>query len=224
MKLLDENQNDGVIVELDESNQENPLTHKQRLLKGLHKIRVTGKRADIRDRIVGFRTLRDLKDENVLLAFVDYVLKHMIANNVWLASRSEEKAGNLFSLHDEAFAILTMMNNWDEWEKMASGERRGRGKQGDTLFTNQKKSINGKSLLVKGWSNEGMIEFNKIVRYLSQVRNKDDIIEIERKVMMRYREIDTMRKGKRRRESNDEYILQDREVPLDAYNMSFVQI
>ena len=69
-----------------------------------------------------------------------------------------------------------------------------------------------------------MIEFNKIVRYLSQVRNKDDIIEIERKVMMRYREIDTMRKGKRRRESNDEYILQDREVPLDAYNMSFVQI
>ena len=143
MKLLDENQNDGEIVELDESNQENPLTHKQRLLKGLHKIRVTGKRADIGDRIVGFRTLRDLKDENVLLAFVDYVLKHMIANNVWLASRSEEKTGNLFSLHNEAFAILTMMNNWDEWEKMASGERRGRGEQGDSCLQIKRRVLMG---------------------------------------------------------------------------------
>ena len=42
--------------------------------------------------------------------------------------------------------------------------------------------------------------------------------------MMRYKRIDTMRKGKRRRESNDEYILQDREIPLDAYNITFVQV
>ena len=42
--------------------------------------------------------------------------------------------------------------------------------------------------------------------------------------MMRYRAIDSIRKGKRKSNSNNEYILQDREMPLDAYNITLVQV
>ena len=200
------------------------LINEQKLLIGLKEIRLIGRSRNVRDRIIGFRTLRGKEDEDIMNAFVHYFLRHLIPNNVWLASRSEEKAGKLFTLQDEAFAILVSMNSWSVWEKLASGEKRQRGKLGDTLFTNQRKNINGETVMIKGWSNEGMKEFNNILRYLMNVRNKLETIEIERNIMMRYRDIDFIRKGKRKRDSNDESILQDREIPLDAYNISFVQV
>ena len=83
-----------------------------------------------------------------------------------MASRLEERTGKLFTIQDEAFAVLLTMNSWNVWEKLASGEKRGRGQHGDTLFTNQKKSINGETIMVKGWSNDGMKELNKILCYL----------------------------------------------------------
>ena len=224
LKKLDEIDKSGIpLTEISDDATE-AEKHKNQLLIGLKAIREIGRRADDRDKISGFRMLRGMKDENIMNAFVHYFLNHLIQHNVWWASRSEERTGKLFTIQDEAFALLVTMNSWGIWEKMASGEKRGRGKLGDTLFTNKVMNINGESLMMKGWNNKGMKEYNNILRYLIQVRNNDEIIEIERSIMMRYRRIDTMRKGKRRRESNDEYILQDREIPLDAYNITFVQV
>ena len=224
MKELDDIQKRGLSLTQGSDNATELQTNCNKILIGLKEIRVIGRRADIKDRIAGFKMLRGKKDVDIMNAFVHYILSHLIPHNVWLASRSEERTGKLFTIQDEAFAVLLTMNNWNVWEKLATGEKRGRGQHGDTLFTNQKEDINGETIMLKGWSNDGMKEFNKILRYLIQVRNSDDTIEMEREIMMRYRAIDSLRKGKRKRDSNNEHILNDREMPLDAYNITFVQV
>jgi len=180
LKELDNIQKRGLSLTQGSDNATELQTNCNKILIGLKEIRVIGRRANIKDRIAGFKMLRGKKDVDIMNAFVHYILSHLIPHNVWLASRSEERTGKLFTIQDEAFAVLLTMNNWNVWEKLATGEKRGRGQHGDTLFTNQKKSINGETIMLKGWSNDGMKEFNKILCYLIQVRNSDDTIEMER--------------------------------------------
>ena len=148
----------------------------------------------------------------------------MISNNVWVGSRSEKRAGLIFSIQDEAFTLLIMMNNWGVWERMVKGVKRNKGMSGDTLYTNKKVKINNTSLSLKGWSNEGMQEFNDIIRYLASVRNTDDAIEVENEIMNEYKGSGLSRCLKRRKRNNDDILLGERITPFDGYNMTFEQV
>ena len=67
----------------------------------------------------------------------------------------------IFTIHNEGFALLTLINNWKVWEAMAKGAKRTRGSEAMTLFTNVKETYNnGAEVKIKGWSNEGLKEFN----------------------------------------------------------------
>ena len=108
---------------------------------------------------------------------------------------------------------------------MAKGEKREKGRQLETIFTNQKKQIGDIEVRMKGWSNNGMREFNKTLRYLISVRNLYEWQKIENELMNEYKEMDDDKSGKKRkRDNNDEILLMDREAPLDAYSLNFVQV
>ena len=194
------------------------------LLRGLHKIREIAIKPSNAERILALRKLRGLKDKDVLRAFIHYALSNMIANSIWVGSRSEKRAGLMFSLQDEAYAILIMMNNWGVWERMVKGEKRDRGKSSDTLYTNKTVTINSVNLSLKGWTNEGMQEFNDILEYLSTVRNNEDTIEMENEIMNEYNDLDYIKSRKRKKRDHDDILLSERIRPFDGYNMVFEQV
>ena len=116
------------------------------------------------------------------------------------------------------------MNNWKVWEAMANGEKRTRGEQtNDTLFTNKMCTINNVEIRTKGWSNDGLKEFNIILRYLTSVRNKEEQKDMEQKLLEEEQSIAVTSGKKRKRVNNDEIINAEREIPLDAYTLQFSQ-
>ena len=210
--------------EHENSNQNNNDERQKLLLKGLKALRNIGNRRNVDTRIQGFRMIRTLKDKDILRSFVHYALRHMIPINVWIQSKQNMKISHIFSIHDEAFAILVLMNNWKVWEAMAKGEKRTRGaRTTDTLFTNKKCSINNVEMYTKGWSNDGLKEFNIILRYLISVRNKKEQKDMEQVLLEEEQAIIVKCGKKRKRVYNDEIINAEREIPLDAYSLQFSQ-
>lgn len=195
------------------------------LLQGLSKMRDIGNRQNVANRISGFRMMRTKNDKDVLKSFTHYALRHMVPIHVWNGSKDRMRISHIFSIHDEAFAILVMMNNWKVWESMALGEKRTRGgKTTDTLFTNKLYVCNDVKVNVKGWSNDGLKEFNVTLRYLMTVRNKPNMKQIEEELLVEEKELGNMNVRKRKRGVNyDEILISEREVPLDAYSLNFAQ-
>ena len=194
------------------------------LLRGLEKIRDIAQTTNKRERIMGLRKLRTTKDKSIIRSFIHYCLSKMVTTSIWMATRSEQRAGLLFTIHDEAFAILVMMNSWSVWESIVKGERkRRRGEVGQTLFTNQMKVVNDSTLRLKGWNSEGMHEFNENLTYLVTVRNSEEVINIEKEILNEYKDMDYSTR-KRKRNNNDEALLAERVKPFDGYNMLFEQV
>ena len=198
-----------------------------KLLDGLKSIRQLVKNKAKTTRVSALRRLRSKSNQkSIMRAFVHYCLCHVIPSSVWSVTRSDQRISKIFTIQDEAFVLIVMMNNWEIWEKMAAGEKRERGKNWDeyTLFTNKKVIYNDREVLIKGWSNEGLNEFNNIINYLYTIRNSEDTIRIENQILEEYRELDSNRCGKRKRSNNDEVILADRVMPFDGYSQTFVQV
>ena len=197
------------------------------LLIGLEKIRKIATQEGMNDRIVGLRKLRNTNDKDIIRASFHYALSNMLSRSTWLLERSTQRAGLIFSICDEAYAILVMMNNWDVYERLSNGEKRTRGKLLKTLFTNNKVESNNPNItikMLKGWSGKGVKEFNEITTYLLSVRNEEYVTDLENELMQEYKELDADNTGKRKRDGNDEFILEDRVTPFDGYNNVFQQL
>lgn len=228
LKKLDQLTKDGQNFDTYSDNTDNLNPKEKRdmlLLQGLSKIRDIGNRQNVANRISGLRTMRTKNDKDVLRSFTYYALRHMVPIHVWNGSKDRMRISHIFSIHDEAFAILVMMNNWKVWESMALGEKRTRGgKTTDTLFTNKKYVLNNVNVNIKGWSNDGLKEFNVILRHLMTVRNKPIMKQLEEELLAEEKELGSINLRKRKRATNnDEIIISEREVPLDAYSLNFAQ-
>ena len=210
-------------------------------LKGLNKIKDIAKLEE-KEAIKGLRMLREQKNKNVMDAFVTYALKNTVPYQIWVGSKSEICVRKIFSIYDEAFALLVIMNNWKEWEYLIGlgKDIRKDRRESRTLFTNKyidivedgdgrgiRAGINygkKKKIQIKGWNEDGIEEYNNILRYLSTVRNDVDHIEVEEQLLARYKEEDKLQLGKRKRACNEVEALTKKVKPFDAYNMPFVQM
>ena len=95
------------------------------------------------------------------------------------------------------------------------------------MFTNNKVETNDPKVtikMLKGWSGKGVKEFNEITTYLLNVRNEEYVIELENELMQEYKELDMENTGKRKRDGNDEFILEDRVTLFDGYSIVFEQV
>ena len=210
LKQLNDCEDNGVNVMIAKENESHLEKYNRQLLLGLKKIRNIANLENQEERLDQLRRLRGRFNHDIFHSYVHYGLNHVIPNNVWNVSRSQSRIGQVFTIHDEAFVILIMMNNWKVWESMAKGEKREKGRQLETIFTNQKKQIGDIEVRMKGWSNNGMKEFNKTLRYLISVRNLYEWQKIENELMNEYKEMDDDKSGKKRkRDNNDEILLMD---------------
>lgn len=222
-------------IDVDDDIEDDGATESQnferRALRGLKKLREIGKTDDVVRRIEGFRKLRSGKDVDLLRGFVHFCLKNVIFNATWTVNRSDMRLGEMFTIQDEAFALMLMMNCWVVWEDKAKGVSVERGRKAKTIFTNtllRVRSRGGdvKEVLNKGWNNASVKEFNNCMKYLKTVRNLDSYKLIEMSLLEEYKELDKDgRKAKRRRVVDDDLTdLLDIEEPMDAYNFDFVQL
>ena len=208
-------------------------------LKGLERIKELAERDPM---CAGLKKLRDTKDVVTFKAFVHYALRNMIPSNEWVASKSEICVGKICTIYDEAFAVLVLMNNWLEWKAMVGGQDRRRDENSRTLFTNKHVSLGGERnsgstegsrrrkkknmVQIKGWSEEGISVYNKILQYLVSVRNESEYKDIEEELLEIYKdeEGDGTKGGKRKRSDVADEILLKKTKPFDAYSLTFVQM
>ena len=100
--------------------------------RGLKAIReLAGKNKDMID----LMQIRDSENMDMFRSFVHFGLQHIKSKIDWQYERQDVTISNFFSVYDESFIILLMMNSWKEFEMMARGERIPRGDR-KTLFTN----------------------------------------------------------------------------------------
>lgn len=83
----------------------------------------------------------------------------MVSRETWKMNRGEVNVGNLLTVADETFALLTMENNINEWMNI---EVHGKGsiKRGElTRYVSQGSNNDGTK---KGWTLEGKKRFNEL--------------------------------------------------------------
>ena len=78
--------------------------------------------------------IRDKKSSDVFRAFVHYFLQHTIPKTEWNSTRSSDLVSSIFTTVDEGFAILLIINHWQEWKHVAEGNVIDRRKK-LTLYT-----------------------------------------------------------------------------------------
>ena len=89
----------------------------------------------------------------------------MVSKDTWKLNHKEVKISTLFTVADEAFALLTMENNIEEWMKLeVHGKESVEGEESVqkgalTRYTSQGTNKDGTK---KGWTLEGKRRFNKL--------------------------------------------------------------
>ena len=84
--------------------------------------------------------IRDKKSTDVFRAFVHYFLQHTIPKADWISARSSDLISDIFTPVDEGFAILLIINHWNEWKHLAEGNVIDRRKR-LTRYTHCLKSV-----------------------------------------------------------------------------------
>ena len=99
--------------------------------------------------------------------FVTHFLLCVSGKTNWLSNCKTQKNSELTTVSDEALALLLLDNMWDKWidhdpkEFFGPGERDETGKQKGATSICGKYTKNGSgSKKFKGWSKEGMDQFN----------------------------------------------------------------
>lgn len=218
----------------DNRNIDNP----SKLIRGLRVLRNLVQEKSDHSNVVSIRN----GDGDLFRAFVDFSLMHTVGAIEWKGLKTESVVSNVFSVHDEAFAMLVMMNSWDEWEDRAKGIKIDK-KNSKTLYTmssteggneeghsetNQMRGVGGARLkknnkVVRGWNKAGMMMFNKLVRHVYEVRKNQDQINkeavLKQEYMKEMNDGEEKRSRKRKAEEELELIEVDGDdVVFDAYN------
>lgn len=183
--------------------------------------------------------IRDQKNTDLFRAFVHFFLQHTRMKNTWLYERSTQRIGHFFTIHDEAFTILILMNSWGEFEELSTKNTSKIDKKvRKTLYTNCLITKDGKAVLPnddnaidttietrksKGWTKEGLIMYGTILKHLKKIRNDANQVAMETALLEEYKVIDNGTRKRKRGDEMDGDDDDDVEI-LDAFNFEFTAV
>ena len=75
------------------------------------------------DKLTLFLRSQDVSAE-LFEAYLNLFLSCALKKLEWEGKRTDVRIGRLFTIFDEAFVILSMINSWKEWEILAKGEKK----------------------------------------------------------------------------------------------------
>jgi hypothetical protein len=100
--------------------------------------------------------------------------------------KSNTPISEIFSVTDEAFGLLIILNEHDVWTKQAEIQRTGGG--GGKLPKLKKKFCDGRSGDSKGWYDVGHSVFHELCRTIDRLRKSEKGKELELLMMKRFAE------------------------------------
>ena len=104
---------------------------------------------------------------NLNFIFYEYFFRSAVSNKVWNKEKNKKTLSEIMSISDEALVYLIYENCRNVWIKM--------------IQTGNRKKVDVKSkytadrsgnILNNGWSREGLIRFNKYVKFVKDDRKK----------------------------------------------------
>ena len=133
-----------------------------------------------------FEKLRRNEDVMVMKHFMDNYVSAVVGKQKFKRAASIALLSSFVTVSDEAFALLTIKNNWEVWP----AKFRNKGKDQDdmepiprTKYTNRRRY--GK--LRDGWTKDGQREFLKYYNMVTDDRRSAEGIEMEKKLLEIYR-------------------------------------
>jgi len=120
----------------------------------------------------------------------------MISREMWKLNYTSVPISALLTVADEAFALLTMENNVDEWMMLLKHGKDSETKGKHTIYTSQGENKDGTK---KGWTLDGKVRFNSIYDSVVLERNTNHTKELEKELQERWRA--EGRESKKRKEN-----------------------
>ena len=130
-------------------------------------------------------------------------LRYQVGNNQWMETIEKDPEANdpICTPSDEAFALLNLINLRKYWlKKWAGDELTDKDKP---LYTKRM----GKTRTAQGWSQEGILKFNELMKRVKDDRTKNPAFDKNLRIEIQA-EIEGKRRKKRRRLNDDENITQ----------------
>lgn len=137
--------------------------------------------------------------------FVHFALSATKKKGFWKRQRARASLSDMFTVHDEAFALLCVENGLPVWLRVLEREEydTNHPDQVTTIGPDGKKKEpedKPKQLFHKyitrkqgkGWSNEGIGQFNKLLRMVKEKRNTPHYKSLETEVRGYYEKLDNV--------------------------------
>lgn len=158
--------------------------------------------------------------------YIEICLQNMLSRDYWKNQRKTVPVGKLTTVADEAFALLSMENNADEWLAVFKGEE-VKPKGSMTKYTNTGDAKDGTK---KGWNLEGKKRFNTIFNQVKIARAMTESIRRETWLMEEWeredteRSVQSNRRGKEQQdqESMDKMRAEENFVPCTDFDFEEV--
>jgi hypothetical protein len=116
-------------------------------------------------------------NESAYLYFCTHFLKAVVGNAAWRLHALRQPLSAFVTISDEAFAMLTVENNYDRWCKMWE-KRNYKSCDVPARWTNAGVSkANGQSKRFFGWKAEGYQRFNDLYRNIKEDRETRALFE-----------------------------------------------
>ena len=156
----------------------------------------------IDDKTSFFVDMRKNENHELFQAFVEYCLIHSISSMNWRTKCYNTTVSKMFTVADEAMAILLLENNAKDLKLIKDTRRKIPRKQQNSKFTKiDKEGDSGESF--QGWHKKGIKRYNELFKIIKESRKLSSSIELESKLLTKFSNI----KGKVYRE--DEEIQED---------------
>ena len=123
----------------------------------------------------------------------DVFLRVCVPDIVWRRNHLNLPLSNFITYADEAFALLSLENNVDEWVDRLVKKNETTKKGTLTKWTGLKGKSNGnknKKVKTRGWSTAGGRRYNKIYHAVKRLRKEQLSIKMERELMEKWKRED----------------------------------
>ena len=136
----------------------------------------------------GYANLRMHDNSKLFETFVDYCLVHFVGSHVWRWQAYVKSVSDIFSVSDEAFAMLLIENNAKDFEYIYD-EQIEKVKRKDSKPKYTKVSAYNADVKFQGWHQKGVRRYNELVKQVKKNRLSNRSINREAKIQENYKMI-----------------------------------
>jgi len=144
---------------------------------------------------------RKQESKEVFKLLSEIALAPMVSREMWKLNNTSVPISALLTVSDEAFALLTMENNVNEWIMLLKHGKDLVNKGLHTIYTRKGENKDGTK---KGWTLDGKMRFNGLYDSIVLERNSSRSKELEKGVQEKWKAEAGQSKRRKERSGDEE--------------------